>query len=538
MAGASVAALALAASATSLANGFACDDLPIIVRNQRVHQLLPPWQYLTQTYWPPEVGAALYRPITILGFALEWALGRGAPWVFHTLNVGLYLVAAVLVLLLAQRLVSPAAAWLMAAWFAVHPVHVEVVANGVGQPEIVVAVLHLTAVLLYLRARKSGTLSPGLIAGLGTLYLASCLAKEHGIILPGLLLAAELTVVRREEPWSRRLRSLGTLFAALTGVALGFLAGRATVLGGVAGDFVHPALRDASFGERVVIMLAVVPQWLRLLLVPWHLQADYMPRELDSATRLGGAQALGALIVIALGLIAWRSRRRFPVTTFGILWVAVALLPVSNLVVPTGILLAERTLFLPSMGVALAIGGLEPWLADRVAAAASWERWIAAGSTAALLLLWTWRSAERAPVWRNDEVFYRQTVLDAPLSYRVHEAYGILLFNSGKPADGERELRTALRLYPEDPYLYLTLGDRYQQAGLCPAAIPLFREAIRLEPTNSLARNKLIHCLEETGDQAAAEEEIAEKFRRGEPDAPLIRAAVDSLRAHASNARR
>ena len=133
-----VAALALAASAMSLGNGFALDDVPIILQNPRVHSLADAWQLLGQTYWPPDYGSSLYRPLTSIAFAIQWAIGGGSPLAFHIVSVALYVAVCVLLLRLARGIMEPRAAAIGAAVFAVHPIHVEAVANVVGQAELAV----------------------------------------------------------------------------------------------------------------------------------------------------------------------------------------------------------------------------------------------------------------------------------------------------------------------------------------------------------------------------------------------------------------
>src|SRR3954468_13557012 len=87
-------AIALAAFivyANSIRNGFAYDDVWIVDKNTRVHQLRDLGSIWLTPYWPTfgkELG--LYRPFTIFLFALEWAAGRGAPWFFHASNVALH----------------------------------------------------------------------------------------------------------------------------------------------------------------------------------------------------------------------------------------------------------------------------------------------------------------------------------------------------------------------------------------------------------------------------------------------------------------
>ena len=87
------------------------------------------------------------------------------------------LAVSVLVFHLARRMLPLWAAWLAAALFAVHPVHVEAVANVVGQSELLVAAALLGATILYLRDRRHGELKPGTAAWIVLLYAAGCFAK-------------------------------------------------------------------------------------------------------------------------------------------------------------------------------------------------------------------------------------------------------------------------------------------------------------------------------------------------------------------------
>ena len=146
-------AVAVVVAAPSLLNGFAYDDLPLVVENARVTTLLPPWEYFTQSYWP---AGGLYRPLTVWLLALQWKLGGGAPWIFHATNVVLHALVTGLVYLLARRLMAPAWAAAAAVLFAVHPVHVEAVANVVGISELLCSAFVLGAVLLALRGARDG----------------------------------------------------------------------------------------------------------------------------------------------------------------------------------------------------------------------------------------------------------------------------------------------------------------------------------------------------------------------------------------------
>jgi protein O-mannosyl-transferase len=518
--------LALAAGGTGLVGGFVGDDTHVIVLNSRVHPLLPPWEYLRQSYWPPSYGGGLYRPLAILWFAVQWSLGGGAPALFHAVSLGLYVAATLVVWRLALAVLPAQFAWIAAALFAVHPVHVEAVANVVGQSELLVEILLGLATLWYLQARRAATVGWPATAGLVGVYILACLTKETGLVLPGLLLMAELILVSYRGSWRDRAQVVAPLYVLLAAAGVGFLACRAAVLGGLVGETAHIAIRNLGFGARLLTMLGVVPEWVRLLGFPWHLQADYMPLELDRATGFGTAQAIGTGLLFVLGVAAWRGRHLCPACSFGIAWIAVTIFPVSNLAVPTGIMLAERTLFSPSAGACLALGGLAGLLAGHLTTPG--RRTLAVVGCGIVLAMGAWRSATRTLVWHDDERLIRQTVIDAPLSYHAHALLGRVLFDLGDAREGEREFQTALRLYPHDPEVFAGLGQRYRNAGLYPPAIPLFRQALRLAPQMVPVRNMLIYCLLQTGDSLGVERELAEKSVRGDPDTPAIRALVDS----------
>src|SRR4051812_35226430 len=74
--------------ANSVRNGFAYDDVWIVEKNTRVHQLRDLGSIWLTPYWPTfgkQLG--LYRPLTIFFFALEWAASGGRDWFFHAANV-------------------------------------------------------------------------------------------------------------------------------------------------------------------------------------------------------------------------------------------------------------------------------------------------------------------------------------------------------------------------------------------------------------------------------------------------------------------
>lgn len=489
-------AVALAASVSGLGNGFALDDLPIVEQNARVHTLARWWEMFGASYWPPERGGGLYRPLPMLAWAASWTVGGGSPWPFHAINVALYaLLAAVVLRLLRAVIPDERAAVVGAALFAAHPVHVEAVANVVALTELMAAIPTVVAVAWFVERRRAGGLRrrDGLL--ICACYAAACLSKENGAMLPLLLLAAEVVLLRGTGSWRSRARANAPLAVALVLVAAAYVLLRAHALSAVKGEYPHVVWMVVPATTRALTMLGVAMEWLRLLFWPARLSAEYTPphvRLIDHWTLVLVPAAILVCSVTSFLVVAFR---RAPAVAFASAWLVLTLFPVSNTVVVTGLILAERTLLLPSVAAMLAVA----WLAQVAVQwqgphAGAWRR-AGVGVAALLVLMGTWSSAERQLVWRDNETLFKQTVVDAPDAYRARYNLGAWYMERGALQEGEREIRTAVALFPHDYEPMAYLANEYRKRDLCEPAIPLYRDAIRLAPRAADARAGYVGCL-------------------------------------------
>ena len=507
----SVAVLALVASAIGIRNGFTYDDRYIVQLNPAMHDLARWWHAFAASYWPRDWGGDGYRPLTIIAFQLEYALGRGSPIPFHATNILLYALVSVLVYRLGAELMPQWTAWTVAALFAVHPVHVEAVANVVGQSELLVAAALLPAIVLYLRDRRNGTLSTRTAFAIGALYTLGCFAKEHAVVLPATLIAAELTVLDGAAPIRARLadRRLRVFYLSLALVAIAFIAVRATVLSdhGIGGfqPFTPFSSLKITRAQRMLTAVGVVPEWLRLFYWPAHLVSEYGPPDIQIAQGLALWQLPGALLLVGVVALGFVLRRREPVIALAIAFVCVSLLPSSNFIIPAGIVLAERTLFLPSVGAMLALGGLLVVIARRAASASETaavsprDLRLATIALGAVLIAGVARSVSRTGVWKDNDTLFNHAVADAPDSYRAHYMLGAWSFSQGRKRIGEAEYRRALNLFPYDPAVSYNMAEEYRHVGMCAPAVPLYRWTRDLDPNFPFGRNDHALCLLEIG---------------------------------------
>lgn len=487
--------LAVAASIGGVLNQWAQDDIPIIWKNPAIHSLGGIGGLFTQAYWPPPFLQSLYRPLSAVWFALEWAVGGGNPATFRMVSYLLYAAASIAVFYLARLRLPTIVAFAAAALFAVHPVHVETVAVAVNQSELWVGLLCCVAVYYYVKLRNGGgglsATQQALIAGL---YLVACLFKETALVLPGLLVAAEIWLVRRQEPIGVRLTRGRPLLLLLMLVAVAFYWVRTQVLSGsLLGTFVAESLVGLGMGERALTMLAVVPEWVRLMLWPNHLRADYSPGELVTQTAWGPLQTLGLVILIAAVALMIAAWRRAPMISFGLAWCAIGLFPVHNVLVPTGIVLAERTLFLPSIGAMIVLGGVGALGLERAKAT---TRVVLASVVGLLLVLGAWRSTTRHPVWSDQfNLWYQTANVDAPRSFRAHEALAEAYFTLEMERMAEEEYRLAIHYAP--PQLtrpMMSYAHRLRSRGFCYPAAALYRKTLQVYPSFVGAQAGLIAC--------------------------------------------
>ena len=507
--------LALLAMGNVVPNRFTRDDLGVIVQGTLERHWSGIIHAFGAAYWPPVNSGELYRPLTIGLMTVEWQLGGGDPIVFRIATLLVYVAATLAVWHLLRRLTPPTAAWMGAALFAVHPVHVEAVVEAVSQSEVIVAGLLALAVAIHIDA-NAGRRDVTRAAGLTSLCFASALFfKESAMVLPALLVAADLLVDRAQEPFTARWRRWWRHYVVVALIAASFWITRSLVLGSEKGTHTAEAL-SGGLVARAWTMLGVPAEWLRLFLWPARLQDEWSPLEWIptrgwSVRELAGALALGS-VLLAL-VLAWRRR---PHLAFGILFTAIALAPVANLLIPTGVVIAERTLFLPSVGFVVVVAALlqelplSRWASDPV------RRRIGAAVFGALLIAGTLRSALRLVDWRTPVIWSVTSLQLAPLSWRTHMTYASRLLDVGDTVDARQQVRIALALRSNEPAVVKLIADYGRlTSGACVGSSLIYEEVLRVAPRRSDARGSLVACLAYLGRYEEARKVAEEGIRLG-----------------------
>jgi tetratricopeptide (TPR) repeat protein len=467
-----VAVLAVGAHAGSLGHGLPLDAGALVLGNPALRAF--DWANLRtiagSDYWSPMATNGLYRPVTTLSFLVNWTLLGNAdrPFGYHLVNLLLHLACSLAVLALFRRLgFAAAAATIAAALFAVHPVTTEVVANVAGRADLLAALGVLLGVLS--RARAATTAGSARIGWEAALVGSSVLAvfsKESGVVLLPLVIAWDALL---GPPSAARDRLRGPL---VTGAVVAVMLAarwwvRATGYPPEASPLDNPIL-EAGFWSGRATALAVLAQQAALLAWPATLRADYSYDQIPlvgwpPAPMALMEAALGAALLVALAVAAWRTRRRHPALCFLLLWIGLTVLPTSNLPMVIGSIRADRFLYLPLVGATGALT-VVAWGQGSVQ-----RRRIVCVLGAVAVVVCAVRSMVRNADWRDDLTLWRATVAVSPRNAKAHRAYGAELAARGEPGDRTRaiaEAAAATAIRPDYLQAWVDLGGYHLLDGV------------------------------------------------------------------------
>ncbi len=498
-----VALVALVPYLVTIGYGFVYDDGPIIADNPALHApagLLTAWRV---AYWPAEWGrAGLFRPVVQFMYALLWNVSGGAAWLFHLYAVVLYAACAIAVLWLLARALPINVAFIGAVIFAAHPLHVESVANVAGSAEVVAALASIACVLVVVRAFDAAAELGASVSWSTAIYGAVLFgvalgAKESAATVPALValcvwgwrsrdddpIGATAVIARGWRVW-----------AAFIVVLVLMIVARRAVLGGLSPPSTALAvgLDGATLAQRWWTMTGAWPLIAQLLVFPTRLSMYYGPTTVIPQRAINAPAMIGvaafALVVLGAAIVARRGDRR-PLVALG--WVVLAYLAASNILVPTGQLLAERTLFVSSVGVSMIVA----WMLERVETFPERAHRLAFVLAAVVACAGVWQTVRRVPVWSSEERLFRSGIdYDSAAFY----PYWQLARSVGRHGDNARGLALlddAYRRYPAGESLSLEYAQHLRTSGRADDALMILRATSAAHPASQPVRLAYLDAL-------------------------------------------
>ncbi len=484
-----VALVAILPFAQTLPNPPVLDDGWVVVDNPLVQGgLRNAARILTApyNYGGPGTTGGLFRPVTTLTFAANYALHGRSPFGYHLVNLLLHIAASLLVLSLARRLAeatmpdrAPWVALVAGLLFAVHPVHVEAVAPIVGRKELLSTVFALAALLVAFSgrgaARSLGRLASSV--GLGALAIlsnegAAVFPLLYGIVAVAVPGAAGIV----DEPGFRDGKARRALLRAVAVAGLLLLSlVPYLVLRGMPRGVPLEAQWLAGVPRSTVTLTTgrILAEYVRMLVFPGFLGTDfaYAARVL-LVPRMTLDLFLALLVWVPLVVGSLLFLRRFPLPSAGILWTFGALLPVLH-VIPIGVLMAERLTYLPSAGFCIAAAAVIGSLRRTP---------LVVGAVFALVGVLGVRSAVRAADWRSDLALWESELPKAPRDVVVNNNLAVAYSARGEYAKAIPPLQTSIRVAPGYWRAHVNLGIAEQGLGRPDRARDAYQQAIRIAP--------------------------------------------------------
>ncbi len=479
-----------------------------------------------------------YRPLATLSLALTRAAWGLDPGPYRAFDLAAHAGASVLLLLLALRLgLGLVPSGLAAIAFALHPVHAEAVLFAVSREETLATAAVLAALLLVVG--RTGLVppadrrrwTPASLAGLAGLLAAGLLCKETAATAVPIVAITALAWPAGEPASGRRWRDSVAPIGVSLAVLAAYVALRLFALGRLFAAFIpwqdNPLVR-ADLPGRLSGALAVLWEAFLLLVTPLRLTVDYGWNVLglpETGVPLRAAAGLAVLAGVA-GTFAIAARRRPPLA-FGLLVLACGWSMFSSLLFPSSILLAERLLYLPSAGAALALAAAFPRTPRPDTSLARKARLASVTIAVAWIALLGLRTWDRASDYGSAESLFATSLAQRPGSSRLLVNLGVALQDDGRWTEAEPLFRRALAIDPEDAEANNDLGLCQARAGQASEAAASYARAIDLRPGFPNALGNLCLLLESAGSREAALEWCEKAVSRGAP----VQRALDRLRS-------
>ncbi|XP_041707875.1 protein O-mannosyl-transferase TMTC1 isoform X2 [Coregonus clupeaformis] len=465
----------------SLHGEFVHDDVWAISNNPDVRPGSSLQNIFTNDFWGKRMADNTshksYRPLCILTFKLNILLGGMTPLYFHVVNVCLHCAVTCLLMHTCDRCVfdDPRLAFLTALLFAVHPIHTEAVSGIVGRADVLACMMFLLAFLSYVGSVGvcgSADSLPSTVSvwALGaSLLLGTCamLVKETGITVFGVCVLYDALVLCRK-----------------------------------------PLLLFLTY-----CYLLAFNAWL--LLSPVVLCYDWQVGSIPLVESLWDIRNVAALllgvVMVALCLHCVMSLQRLESreVLVGVLFLVFPFIPASNVFFRVGFVVAERVLYMPSMGYCILVAH---GLGRLCSVVGRWGTTALTVSTLLLLLLFSWKTVQQNHIWLSREALFRSGIQTLPHNAKVHYNYANFLKDRGRHQEAIHHYKTALRLYPRHASAMNNLGTLTRHPE---DAEHYYRTALDTNPQHNRALFNLGNLLKSQGKKEEAEALLRDSIRFG-----------------------
>ena len=448
--------------------------------------------------------ASNWHPLTWLSHMLDrqlFGLNAGAQ---HLVSVGFHIANALLLLLLLRRMTG--ALWrsvLVAALFALHPLHVESVAWASERKDVLSAFFFLLTVgayAAYVEARRGSQDTatrparwPALAFYLAALmfFTLGLMSKPMLVTLPFVLLLLDYWPLKRLSHATLHAQPSTLLRLMAEKVPFLLLAAASSVITFIVQRKGGAVSTSLTVGQRIANALVSYVRYLGKMFWPLDLSILYPHPGRWPAWQVIASAALLLSILVAVLLLA----RKRPYLVVGWLWFGGMLVPAIGLIQVGIQSMADRYTYLPLIGLfIMLVWGINELVPDR-----PWRGQALAVGGVSLLTACALLTVRQIQFWRDSEALFGHAVQVTRGNYLAYNNLGFYLSGQGRVLEAMDNYRKSLAINPAYEDALNNLGYALAGQKKYSEAIPLYQAALRIRPNHTEVHNNLGNALSETG---------------------------------------
>lgn len=506
----------------SLYCGFVFDDVSAILDNKDLHPSTPIKKLFQNDFWgtpmSEERSHKSYRPLTVLTFRLNFLFSELNAVSYHLLNLLLHAVVCVIFLKVCKLFLDNRTSLIAALLFAVHPIHTEAVTGVVGRAELLSSIFLLAAFLSYTKSKgpdNSIVWTP--IAAAVFLVAVATLCKEQGITVVGICCVYEVFIAqgytlpvlwgtavqillgKGSIPYSllqTLLKLVVLMFSTLLLVVI-----RVQVIQSqlpVFTRFDNPAAVSATPARQLTFnYLLPVNAWL--VLNPSELCCDWTMGTIPLVESFLDGRNLATLFFFCfLGNLVIYSVRysgdSSKTVLMGLCLMVLPFIPASNLFFPVGFVVAERVLYVPSMGFCILVA--HGW--KKLSSKSNRLKKLSWIFLALVLFTHSVKTFNRNWDWESEYTLFMSALKVNKNNAKLWNNVGHALENEKNYAKALKFFKQATHVQPDDIGAHMNVGRTYKNLNksreaeesyliaksLMPQVIPGKRYAARVAPNH------------------------------------------------------
>jgi protein O-mannosyl-transferase len=458
--------LSLISYLNTFKNEFVWDDHAYILENQDIRE------FDFNLYFTQDVDG-LYRPLRTSYYSLVYSISSKNEFWYHLSSLALHtLISIILFFIIFQITGNGKISLISSLIFVVHPIHTGRVTNMTAGFDLLGILVMLVAFYFMVKFSKFEKKRFFVISII--LFVLALLSSEEAIILPFLILAYELIfnkkLIQEKIKFGILNVHLLKIYSPYIFIFASYLIWRFLILGiGGRGEYLA-----GNFLFTILTTLKAYVYYLYLLFIPVNLT---LYRDIAPVSSIFDLKVIFSLIFLAI-ILFFTFKSKNKILKFSTLWFFITLIPFSN-IVPMQTFMAERYLYVPSIGFSLILGYFLAsifFIRDL-----KFRKNIGVLILIFLLSFYVLSTVNRNGDFKDDLSLWSRTVETNPGSSLAHDNLGFVLERSGKINDAIIEFEIAVELQHDNDKAWANLGVAYSKAGRQSSAVGALKKSLEIE---------------------------------------------------------